>query len=355
MQLSDLAFDLPTELIAQQPVEPRDAARMLVYNRADRSIAHHYVRDLPNLLPSHTVLVANESRVRNSRLQAVRSNGKTCELLVLEPSEGTTFECMIRGKHITLGESLTLEDDSIVTIVTPHQEAAFTTYLVDFHRSHTEAETLIHQLGTTPLPPYITDSTAPAERYQTVFAETLGSAAAPTAGLHFTPELIATLKDQGHTWETVTLHVGMGTFQPLRDPEITNNTLHHEWTRVTEATADRINKGREASKPILSIGTTTCRTLESHARNGAVVPGTTSTDLFIYPGYTFSVTNLLLTNFHLPQSSLLLLVAALVGADPTGTPNLTPTQAIAEVQRIYKQAIANQYRFFSFGDCMLVL
>ncbi|MEZ0286599.1 MAG: tRNA preQ1(34) S-adenosylmethionine ribosyltransferase-isomerase QueA [Candidatus Paceibacterota bacterium] len=356
MLLSDLTFELPEALIAQNPVEPRDAARLLVYNRKDRSIAHHHVRDLPSLLPPHTLLVANKSKVRKSRLFATRTDGRTVELLVLSPISKGQYECMVRGKKIKKGETFTLPNGGTATVVRPHEEAAFTTYILDFHQESDITELLLEKHGSTPLPPYITESKAPDKRYQTVFADDLGSAAAPTAGLHFTSELIENLKQQGNEWEEVVLHVGMGTFQPLREENIAANSLHHERTFVTEEAASRITKARQQGHAILAVGTTSCRTLESHASNGLITPGSTNTNLFIYPGYTFQATNLLLTNFHLPKSSLLLLVASLIGADPaSGKPLLTPSECIAEIQRIYKTAIADQYRFFSYGDAMLVL
>jgi S-adenosylmethionine:tRNA ribosyltransferase-isomerase len=311
-----------------------------VYTRSNKSITHHQVKDLPSLLPPHTTLVANRSKVRKGRLQATRSNGKEIELLVLEPTGDGQFECMVRGKNLQPDEVLKLHDGSKVTILHPHAEADFTTYIVDFSLTTLEAETKIQALGATPLPPYITESQAPDERYQTVFAKELGSAAAPTAGLHFTPELIAKLKQQGHTWEEITLHVGMGTFQPLKQEEVETNTLHHEHTFISEETAAKL------THPILAVGTTSCRTLESHATPAGIQPGHLSTNLFIYPGYQFQTTDLLFTNFHLPKSSLLLLVAALISSDPQS--------ALSELHRIYEVAIADQYRFFSFGDAMLI-
>jgi S-adenosylmethionine:tRNA ribosyltransferase-isomerase len=355
MRLSDIDFSLPQELIAQNPVEPRDAARLLVYRRSDCSITHSTVRELPSFLPKDTILIANDSRVRKSRL-LIERNGKSAELLLLEPVAPGQFECMVRSRGVTVGEKLTLPDGTHATVAAPHDEASFTTFIVDFHRSSEAVEQLAEQHGQTPLPPYITKSQAPDERYQTVYAHETGSAAAPTAGLHFTPKLIERITAAGHQWETVTLHVGMGTFQPLRHEEVSANNLHHERTFVTAETAQRITEAMQASKPILAIGTTSCRTLESHAHEGTLQPGSTDTDLFIFPGYTFKAVNALLTNFHLPKSSLLLLVATLVGADPTtGKPLMSEYEAIAELKRIYNSAITEQYRFFTFGDAMIVL
>jgi S-adenosylmethionine:tRNA ribosyltransferase-isomerase len=227
VRLADIDFHLPPELIAQNPVEPRDAARLLVYNTADRSISHHHISDLPNLLPVHTTLVANRSRVRKGRLYATRANGQEVELLILEPATPGCFECMIRGKGIHDNEELQMRSGTILTVVAPHNEASFTTYIIDFGMSTEDAEAIIEEYGVTPLPPYITESEAPDDRYQTVFAQELGSAAAPTAGLHITPNLMEELIAKGHAWEEVILHVGMGTFQPLRQEEITDNKLHH--------------------------------------------------------------------------------------------------------------------------------
>lgn len=347
LHLQDLNFDLPPELIAQEPAEPRDSARLLVYDRSTQGISHHHIFDLPALLPPQTVLVANRSRVRKGRLNA-RVNDRDIEILILEAAGNGSFECMLGGKGVQPGNNLTLANGHQVTVQAPHTEAAFTSFIIDFHLDTLAAEALIAELGTTPLPPYITGSHAPDTRYQTVFAQELGSAAAPTAGLHFTPELIAKLKAEGFDWEEIVLHVGMGTFQPLRNDNVTENSLHHELTSIDQQTAKRLEQAR-GHRPILTVGTTSCRTLESHSQHGPISPGQLSTDLFIYPGYTFKVTDLLLTNFHLPKSSLLLLVAALI-ADKQSSPE----QAIAELKRVYSVAITERYRFFSFGDAMLI-
>lgn len=298
MRLTDLNFTLPPELIAQNPAEPRDSARLLVYRRSDKSVTHATVRELPTFLPSRTLLVANNSRVRQARLNVRRANGRQAELLVLKPY-GAYYECMLRGKGVQAGEPLTLDTGQVATVVAPHQEAGFTTYLVDFQAS--DVEELLEQVGTVLLPPYITQSEAPAARYQTIYADPLGSAAAPTAGLHFTPELLEWLRRAGNGWETVTLHVGMGTFQPLRHEQVLENRLHQEQTTVTPEAAARITAALQEQQTVLAVGTTACRTLESHANGGHLTPGTQNTELFIYPGYTFQATRALFTNFHLPK------------------------------------------------------
>lgn len=356
LTLSDLDYHLPTERIAQQPVEPRDAAKLLVYRRIDRSIAHHQVRDLPTLLPPRSVLVGNNSRVRKSRLTITLPSGKPGELLILEALAAGVYECMVGGRGLTVENIITLPDHTTAQVVGLVNEADFTTFKIDFQRPSNEVKQLLETQGSVPLPPYITESTAPDERYQTVFAKPLGSAAAPTAGLHITEELLEKLQSQGHAWETVTLHVGLGTFQPLRKATVAENTLHHETTEVSVETAANLTQAKQEGRPVIGVGTTACRTLESHWQTDHVQPGESSTSLFIYPPYQFQVLSGLLTNFHLPKSSLLLLVSALVGADPsTGAPTMEPQQALTELKRLYEVAIEHQYRFFSFGDAMLIL
>jgi S-adenosylmethionine:tRNA ribosyltransferase-isomerase len=270
---------------------------------------------------------------------------------------------MLRGKGIPVGAELafqTSEQDSSPiplqgTVSAKEEGPAMTTFVVAF-QSELAIEKAFATYGTVPLPPYIDHSHAQPDQYQTVFAGETGSAAAPTAGLHFTPELIERLMAEGHTWQEVTLHVGMGTFLPLRQEEVTKNQLHKEAAYVSPEVAKIATQTRAEHKRLLAIGTTSTRTLESHMEDGQLVPGWKHTDLFIYPGYPFKIVNGLLTNFHLPKSSLLLLVAAFIGNHPDGSgPVLSEQEMIGRLRRIYQEAISQQYRFFSFGDAMLIL
>ncbi len=358
MQLSDFSYNLPEELIAQNPVEPRDSARLLVYTRATKEIQHRTIRDLPSILPSHTLLVANNSKVRHSRLLATRADGREIEILILKHVGDSTYQCMVRGRNIQLGEDVTCILSSNASlgarIVGKDDHSAMQTYQIIFNAPQENLEAVFEQYGHVPLPPYITDSQAPDERYQTVFASELGSAAAPTAGLHFTAELLETLRNAGYEWEEVTLHVGMGTFLPLRDTHIESNILHTETTYISPETAETINSQKTAGHTILAVGTTSTRTLESHS-NPEIISGELETNMFIYPGYEFKTVSALMTNFHLPQSSLLTLVSAFIGNSSEGTLTMSTEEMIAELQRIYAIAIEEKYRFFSFGDAMLIL
>lgn len=366
MHLSDFSFDLPKDLIAQSPAVPRDSARLFVYDRATEKIQHLTVKDLPNLLPPHTMLVANNTKVRKARLRALTKERREIEILALEVIGKDLYRCMLGGKGVVNGTHLDIvtEKGSFTAlharVVEREENAAMNTYQVKFSYKGKEAavtvEDMIEKYGSLPLPPYIHNSTSSEDQYQTTFAKEVGSAAAPTAGLHFTPELIAELKKQGHSWEEVTLQVGMGTFLPLRHQIITDNSLHSEKTAITEEVANHLNGQLAEKHSILAIGTTATRTLESHTEHGLVSPGEVSTSLFIYPGYQFQAVSHLLTNFHLPQSSLLLLVAAFLGNTPEHEKGKrTEQEMVATLHRLYKEAIKHQYRFFSFGDAMLIL
>lgn len=362
MKVADFSFNLPPELIAQNPVEPRDQARLLVFDRLANKVYHQKVADLPSLLPAHSVLVANNSKVRRSRLWA-QLDTRPIEILIIEPVGPHQFRCLIGGRRIKQGSLLTIYSDqsrhhptNLTATVTQKEEGEnMATFILTFEGT-TDLEAAFAQYGETPLPPYITNSTSPPERYQTVYAQELGSAAAPTAGLHFTPELIEQLRVHGMTWEEVTLHVGLGTFLPLRQETVEENHLHHEQSSITSATASILNQTSKNAQAIIPIGTTSTRTLESHWHNDALQPGWQSTNLFIYPGYIFQTCNGLLTNFHLPHSSLLLLVAAMLGNHPHERRLIkTPEEMATQLRELYALAIAERYRFYSFGDAMLIL
>ncbi|MCC2631845.1 MAG: S-adenosylmethionine:tRNA ribosyltransferase-isomerase [Patescibacteria group bacterium] len=364
MNISDFDFELPSTLIAQNPAEPRDSAKLLVYDRLSDSIEHSTVGNINAFLPDQTVLVANNSRVRKSRLFAVCAD-RDIEVLILEQIENASYRCLIRGRGLVAGDIMhfirSKEDFSPIPLhgriekKEPHE--SMTTFVISFwSETGKSLEELFLEYGNIPLPPYITESNAASERYQTVFSDQVGSAAAPTAGLHFTPELIESLKNAGHPWHEVTLHVGMGTFLPLRNDKITENKLHFEKTFVSEEVADSLHEARAAGKRIMAVGTTSTRTLESHSGSEEIKSGYLDTNLFIYPGYTFKTVNTLMTNFHLPHSSLLVLVAAFLGNHPEQKEVcMEQEEMIRRLQTIYRIAIEHNYRFYSFGDAMLIL
>ena len=357
MRLSDFDYSLPSKLIAQTPAEPRDSARLLVYDRATDSISHALVSDLPELLPAPAVIIANNSKVRQSRLFGRTSTGKDIELFILH-AEGNFYRCLLGGSGRPNGIiSLFTNRERCskilmqAEIIDEESGPGMKTYLAVFYGT-SSVETVLEQYAELPLPPYITERVAQNTQYQTVFAKELGSAAAPTAGLHFTPELITNLSGRGISWNEVTLHVGLGTFLPLRQEEIAKNTLHVERCYISEQTAASANQGQ----PVIAVGTTSARTLESHIQEKRVISGWEATDIFIHPGYVFQAVDALITNFHLPKSSLLLLVAALLGNDPQSKEiTKTPEEMRDQLLKIYDVAIKNDYRFFSFGDAMLIL
>lgn len=353
MQLDQFDYQLPEHLIAQEPAEPRDSARLLVLNRTDGKITHHLVRDLPTLLTSPTSIVVNNSRVRHARLHT--NQGR--EVLLLEPVQDDRFRCLARGKQPRIGEQWRLEagkNSLVLEVVAIEPSPRMTTLLVRCLAGRHALEVFAEQHGAPPLPPYITQSQAPAERYQTVYAGPLGSAAAPTAGLHFTPNLIQRLKKE-HSWLEVTLHVGLGTFLPLKEQEIEANQLHTEVTSITEATAQALTQTVHKQKNLLAVGTTSLRTLEGHWDGTHFQPGVQETTIFLYPGKRIQTANHLLTNFHLPKSSLLVLLATFLTHDTQRNQVRTADEALNLLHTTYEEAITNQYRFFSFGDAMLVL
>ena len=355
LTLQDFNFELPKELIAQQPVSPRDSARLLVYQRATDSIQHSQVKNLGDFLPQEALLVANNTKVRAARLHATIEE-KEYEVVVLEHIDGSTYRCLVGGKGVKPGHKFHFIGAPLLATVTEYEpNNSLSTYLLRFSDEGEQLEAIFEKYGQMPLPPYITNQHTNAEQYQTVYAQHLGSAAAPTAGLHFTPELIHTLKNQGIQWAEVTLHVGVGTFLPLRHNTIQENQLHTEHTHITPKTASLLTHQHQSHKSLIAIGTTSTRTLESHSLASGIQPGWLDTNLFIYPGYAFKSVQGLLTNFHLPQSSLLLLVSAFLGNNPTGKVVLTEAEMVARLHRIYAEAIREKYRFFSFGDAMLIL
>ncbi len=336
---SDYDYHLPPDLIAQTPVEPRDSARLLILDRAHRTLEHRIFRDLPDLLRPDDVLVANDSRVLPARLLGRRATGGAVEALLLRPLDGDEWAALLRpGRRIRAGETLTFGAGVLSATVLEGRDGGERRL-----RLQTPAGTVwdaIHRAGAVPLPPYIHTPVADPERYQTVYAREEGSVAAPTAGLHFTPELLQRLKERGVETYHVTLHVGAGTFQPVQGEDPAAHVMHAEWAELDAATAAALRAARQAGRRIVAVGTTTVRVLETAARDGMIQPFSGWTEIYIRPGYRFQAIDALITNFHLPRSTLLMLVSALAGKDL--------------IDAAYAEAIARRYRFYSFGDAMLI-
>lgn len=337
--LDDWDYALPRDRIATRPPQDRDGGRLLVLPRIGGGWSHRMVRDLPSLLAPGDLLVANDSRVLPARLRATRSSGGAVEVLCLDKGPGPVPALLRPARRLSVGEVLEVGDVGHVTVVALPNEEGIATVLV----SPSPAE-VMEAVGEMPLPPYM-DRAADAsdrERYQTVFAKEAGSVAAPTAGLHLTEALLEALRDRGVGFATVTLHVGIGTFRPLRPEDVARGRLHAEPWVVPAATADAIVRTRERGGRVVAIGTTACRTLESAAAPGRVArAGAGTTELFIRPPYEFGVVDGLLTNLHLPRSSLLMLVASLCGRE--------------RLLAAYEEAVREHYRFYSYGDAMLLL
>ncbi len=338
MKTKAFSFDLPERLIAQHPSDRRESARLLLVDRRTGDLADHRISELPSLLPRPCVLVLNDSRVRKARLYATDESGRTAEFLLLHsPDGGRSWESVTRGaRKRTAGEVLEFPGGQQATV----GERNDGTLMVHFSRPLDEAYFAEH--GHVPLPPYIRREDAPEDesRYQTVYARAPGSVAAPTAGLHFTQKLLAQLGDVGIEITTVTLHVGLGTFAPVRSEEAENHRMHAEWYEVSQETARTVTDAKRLGIPVAAVGTTAVRTLESAWDGARLVPGRGETRLFILPGYSFSVVDHLFTNFHTPESTLLMLVAAFAGYDVMMT--------------AYAHAVRTEYRFFSYGDAMLI-
>ena len=339
MKRTDFSFDLPPELIAQSPIAERDHSRLLCLDKKTGSISHHFFYDLPSFLDEGDCLVINDSRVLPARLLGNRNNGGAAEILLLRDLGGDDWECLCRpgkklreGSRVSFGEGqLTCE---IMEILSGGNRRVHFSYQGIFLE-------ILDQLGKMPLPPYIKKELADKERYQTVYSRVLGSAAAPTAGLHFTEQLLREIQEKGVKICPLTLHVGLGTFRPVKEEEIEHHEMHSEFCTIPDDTACAVNVAKAAGKRIIAVGTTSCRTLESFAEeDGTVSPGSKWTDIFIYPGYRFRCIDALVTNFHLPESSLIMLVSALAGRE--------------NVLAAYEEAVKEKYYFFSFGDAMFI-
>ena len=339
MKKSDFFFDLPEELIAQTPLEQRDASRLLHLDKKTGEIEHRHFYELPQYLRKGDCLVLNNTRVLPARLLGCRQSGGGVELVLLRDLGEGRWECLSRpGRKTKPGTLLQFGDGELTATVEAVAEGG--NRIVQFHYTGIFLEVL-ERLGKMPLPPYIKEELQDGERYQTVYSRELGSAAAPTAGLHFTPELLEQIEQMGVKLCYVTLHVGLGTFRPVKEEKIEDHEMHSEFCMIPPETAETINTVKKNGGRVIAVGTTSCRTLESFAEeDGTVAAGSRWTDIFIYPGYRFKCIDALITNFHLPESTLIMLVSALAGRE--------------NVLRAYETAVKERYRFFSFGDAMFI-
>lgn len=337
---SDYYFDLPERLIAQTPLEHRDASRMLTLNKQTGEVEHTSFSQFPAMLRPGDCLVLNDSRVIPARLLGERlPGGGACEVLLLVDRGEKTWECLVKpGRRLREGTRISFGGGALMAEIA--EVLPDGNRLVRFEYEGIFLE-ILEQLGKMPLPPYIKESLDDGERYQTVYSKVSGSAAAPTAGLHFTADVLKQIEDAGVSIAYVTLHVGLGTFRPVKVEDFTTHQMHSELCIVSQAAADTMNQTKKQGGRVICVGTTSCRTVESMAgQDGEVIAGSKWTDIFIYPGYQFKVLDCLLTNFHLPESTLIMLVSALAGRE--------------HVLEAYRQAVEEEYRFFSFGDCMYV-
>ena len=340
MRTKDFYFDLPEELIAQTPIVQRDASRLLVLNKEDGAWEHKHFFDLPGYLRRGDCLILNNSRVLPARLLGNRvPGGGACEVLLLIDRGDNVWECLVRpGKKMRKGAQISFGNGELTAEVV--DELPGGNRLVKFCYEGIFLEVL-DRLGKMPLPPYIKAELQDRERYQTVYSKVNGSAAAPTAGLHFTPELLEQLQAMGVNIGYVTLHVGLGTFRPVKEDEITAHEMHSEYCVIPQETADLINETKANGGRVICVGTTSCRTIESWAQEDGTMQASAGwTNIFIYPGYRFKVLDALITNFHLPESTLIMLVSALAGREQT--------------LAAYEEAVKERYRFFSFGDAMFI-
>ena len=339
MKKSDFFYELPEELIAQTPLERRDGSRLMRLDKESGEIEHRHFYELPEFLRKGDCLVLNNSRVLPARLIGCRKTGGAVELVLLRDLGEGLWECLSRpGRKTKPGTELVFGDGELTATVEAVAEGG--NRLVRFHYSGIFLECL-ERLGKMPLPPYIKAELQDSERYQTVYSKELGSAAAPTAGLHFTLELLEQIKAMGVQVCYVTLHVGLGTFRPVKEEEIEDHDMHSEFCMVPPETAEIITRTKKQGGRVIAVGTTSCRTLESFAKDDGTIDASSGwTDIFIFPGYKFKCIDALITNFHLPESTLIMLVSALAGRE--------------NVLHAYKTAVDERYRFFSFGDAMFI-
>ena len=339
MKTSDFYFDLPQELIAQTPLERRDGSRLLTLDKSTGETRHLHFYDLPSLLRPGDCLVLNDSRVLPARLIGKRAGGGACEVLLLIDRGDRVWECLVRpGRKLRPGAKITFGDGELSAEVVGEVEGGNRLVRFDCEGIFLEA---LERLGKMPLPPYIKAELADGERYQTVYSKVTGSAAAPTAGLHFTRPLLEQLQAMGVRVCYVTLHVGLGTFRPVKAENLDEHEMHSEYCIIPQETADAVNETKRAGGRVICVGTTSCRTVESWAEEDGTLKASAGwTNIFIYPGYRFKVLDGLITNFHLPESTLIMLVSALAGRE--------------QVLAAYAEAVGERYRFFSFGDAMFI-
>ena len=332
-------YDLPEELIAQYPAEPRDSSRLLVFHKDSGNIEHKIFRDIVDYLHDGDVLVVNNTRVLPARLFGKKDTGAKIEVLLLKRIDLNTWETLAKpGKRLKNGTIITFSDELTGEIIA---DTDFGGKIIKFNFDGV-FEDIINRLGVMPLPPYIHNQYKDKERYQTVYNKVTGSSAAPTAGLHFTQELLNKIKEKGVTIVEVLLHVGLGTFRPVNEDNILSHKMHSEYIEVTEENANILNKAKNEHRRIIAVGTTSVRVLESATDdNGIIHPCQRETDIFIYPGYKFKMVDGLVTNFHLPESTLIMLVSAFIGFD--------------ETMNMYNLAVKEKYRFFSFGDATFLI
>ena len=339
MNVSDFYYDLPEELIAQTPIEKRDESRLMVLNRKDQSIEHKQFKDIIDYLEPGDCLVRNNTKVIPARLYGKKATGAKIEFLLLNQIEGDVWESIVRPGHkLKPGTEVEFGDGLLKATVLDIMPGG--TRKVEFKYEGIFNE-ILDKIGLMPLPPYIHESLKDNDRYQTVYARYEGSAAAPTAGLHFTPELFEKLKQKGVEVANVTLHVGIGTFRPVKVENVEEHHMHSEHYYIKQEDAEKINSAKKNGKRVIGVGTTSCRVLETIAdKDGMVKPTEGDTQIFIYPGYKFKCLDGLITNFHLPESTLIMLVSALAGKE--------------YIMKAYNEAVKERYRFFSFGDAMFI-
>lgn len=340
MKKSDFYFDLPDELIAQTPIEPRDHSRLLILDKETGETEHRHFYDIISLLNEGDLLVINDSRVIPARLYGKNEKGGDIEILLLKQLEQDTWEMLVKpGKRAKSGNTLSFGDGLLKGEITDVTDEG--NRICRFSYEASSIYEVLDKIGQMPLPPYITEKLTDKERYQTVYSNELGSAAAPTAGLHFTKELMQKIEEKGVKIARVTLHVGLGTFRPVKEDNILDHKMHTEHYYLPKQTADLINETKKNGGRVIAVGTTSCRTLEASAsKNGEIREDSDDTSIFIYPGYKFRVIDALITNFHLPESTLIMLISALAGRE--------------NVLNAYNEAIREKYRFFSFGDSMFI-
>lgn len=339
MKTSDFYYDLPEELIAQFPAQPRDSSRLLVYNRENDSITHRRFSDITDYLRAGDVLVVNNTKVLPARLYGINEKtGGKAEFFLHKRQNYTDWECLTKpAKRVRIGEVFKFSDELSAEALSSGEEGAkIIRFIFDG-----VFEDILSKIGEMPLPHYIHEKLKNPDRYQTIYAKTDGSSAAPTAGLHFTEELLGKIKNTGVEIAEVLLHVGLGTFRPVKAENITDHKMHSEFYSVSPETAERLNLALKEKRRIVAVGTTSVRVLESSFRDGQIQAGTGDTSIFIYPPYKFNAVNALITNFHLPSSTLLMLVSAFMGRE--------------NALNMYKTAVQEKYRFFSFGDATLIL